>query len=65
MPALLISGTVDRTTPPKANTDRPWRLVTGQPAYRVDIADAGHQAFTDVGRAAAIGGDAVTFEHRG
>ena len=49
VPTLLISGTVDRTTPPKANTDRPWRLIPGRPAYRVDIVDAGHQAFTDVG----------------
>jgi predicted dienelactone hydrolase len=48
VPTLLLSGTKDETTPIAANTERPWDLVEGRPLVRADIADAGHQSFTDV-----------------
>lgn len=48
VPTLLITGTLDSTTPIDPMTERPWDHVSGRPLYRVDITGAGHQSFTDV-----------------
>ncbi len=48
VPTMLISGTLDTTTPIPDNTVRPWDLISGRPLYRVDLTAAGHQSFTDV-----------------
>lgn len=48
VPTLLLSGTADETVPVAENTERPWELVRGRPLVRADVADAGHQSFTDV-----------------
>ncbi len=48
VPTMLVSGTLDTTTPIAADTERPWDLVPGRPLYRVDLTGAGHQSFTDV-----------------
>ncbi len=50
VPTLLVSGTLDETTPIDPQTERPWDLIPGRPLWRVDITDAGHQSFTDVCR---------------
>ena len=50
VPTLLVSGTLDETTPIDPQTERPWELIPGRPLWRVDITDAGHQSFTDVCR---------------
>ena len=50
VPTLLVSGTLDETTPIEPQTERPWDLIPGRPLWRVDITDAGHQSFTDVCR---------------
>ncbi len=50
VPTLLVSGTLDETTPIEPQTERPWELIPGRPLWRVDITDAGHQSFTDVCR---------------
>lgn len=48
VPTLLISGTLDETTPIEEDTLRPAELVSGRPLVRADIDGAGHQSFTDV-----------------
>jgi predicted dienelactone hydrolase len=48
VPTLLITGTKDTTTPIVPMTERPWKLIAGRPLDRIDLADAGHQSFTDV-----------------
>jgi len=50
VPTLLVSGTLDTTTPIDPDTERPWELIPGRPLIRVDIDGAGHQSFTDVCR---------------
>lgn len=50
VPTLLVSGTLDTTTPIEPQTERPWELIPGRPLWRVDITDAGHQSFTDICR---------------
>ncbi len=47
VPTLLLSGTMDETTPIADNTERPWELISGRPLVRVDIVDGGHQSFSD------------------
>ena len=47
-PVMLISGTLDTTTPIKTQTERAWKRIPGDPAYRVDLRGAGHQSFSDV-----------------
>ena len=47
VPTMLLSGTLDTTTPISTNTERPWDLIPGRPLYRVDLTGAGHQSFTD------------------
>ena len=48
VPTLLVASTGDRTTPPSSDADRPWRLMTGSPAWRLDLDLAGHHAASDV-----------------
>lgn len=50
VPTLLVSGTLDTTTPIEPQTERPWDLIPGRPLWRVDLTDVGHQSFTDVCR---------------
>ena len=48
VPTLLVSGTLDETTPVEEDTIRPAELVQGRPLVRADIEKAGHQSFADV-----------------
>lgn len=48
VPALVMVGTDDKTTPSDPNVDRPWQLTMSSPSYRVDLVAAEHQTFTDV-----------------
>ncbi|MGI9578333.1 MAG: alpha/beta hydrolase family protein, partial [Microthrixaceae bacterium] len=48
VPTLLVSGTLDETTPVDDDTVRPAEQVTGRPLVRADIDGAGHQSFTDI-----------------
>ncbi len=48
LPTMVVSGTLDTTTPIDPNTERVASLVTGRPLYRVDLVGATHQSFTDV-----------------
>ncbi len=48
LPTMVISGTLDTTTPIDPNTDRTAEHVVGRPLYRVDLEGATHQSFTDV-----------------
>lgn len=47
-PTLLISGSLDETTPIDEDTVRPAEQVVGRPLVRADIDGAGHQSFTDI-----------------
>jgi predicted dienelactone hydrolase len=49
VPALLVVGGKDTTTPAATDADRPWSLLRGQPTWRVDLEGAGHQAASDMG----------------
>ena len=46
-PTLLVSGTLDDTTPITTETVRAWKGLGG-PVIRLDVAGAGHQSYTDV-----------------
>jgi predicted dienelactone hydrolase len=48
IPTLLVTGSKDATTPPTTDADRAWAKLGAQPAWRVDIELAGHQACSDV-----------------
>lgn len=48
LPALVIVGTDDRTTPVDPNVTRPWELSASDPQYRLELVDAEHQTFTDI-----------------
>ncbi len=48
VPALVMTGTDDKSTPIEPNTTRPWELSSSSPSYRVDLVAAEHQTFTDV-----------------
>lgn len=48
VPTLLVSGTLDETTPIDPDTEKAWDNISGRPLWRVDIVDGGHQSFTDV-----------------
>jgi predicted dienelactone hydrolase len=47
VPVMLLSATLDDTTPIETDTTRPWALLTTRPFYRVDIIDAQHLAFAN------------------
>ncbi len=49
VPTLLAVGEQDATTPPETDADRAWAKLGVEPAWRVDVAAAGHQACSDVG----------------
>ena len=48
VPTMVVSGTLDETTPIDPNTERTVAAVTGRPLHRVDLRGATHQSFTDV-----------------
>ncbi|NND73556.1 MAG: alpha/beta fold hydrolase [Ilumatobacter sp.] len=48
IPALVMVGTDDTSTPIEPNVTRPWELTASSPSYRVDLVAAEHQTFTDV-----------------
>ncbi|NNF60636.1 MAG: hypothetical protein HKN06_04805 [Gammaproteobacteria bacterium] len=47
IPALILGGTADITTPVEPQSARPFELFEGL-RYRVDIVDGGHQSFTNI-----------------
>ncbi len=49
VPALLVAGARDQTTPPATDADRAFAALGSADARRVDIDAAGHQACSDVG----------------
>jgi predicted dienelactone hydrolase len=49
VPALLVVGERDTTTPAVTDGDRPWALLRGEPTWRADLAGVGHQAASDMG----------------
>ncbi len=49
VPALMIVGMRDLTTPPDTDADRAFAVLAEKGARRVDIENAGHQACSDVG----------------
>lgn len=49
VPSLLSVASRDVTTPAELDADRPWRLISAPDTWRVDVADAAHQACSDVG----------------
>jgi predicted dienelactone hydrolase len=49
VPTMLIVGAQDQTCPPATDADRVTGTITRDDAQRVDLADAGHQACSDVG----------------
>ena len=48
IPALVMAGTNDVTTPIDPNVTRPWNQSASSPSYRVDLAAAEHETFTDL-----------------
>lgn len=48
IPTMVVSGTLDTSTPIDPNTERTASLVAGRPLYRVDLVGATHQSFSDV-----------------
>lgn len=49
VPTLLSVAARDATTPPAVDADRPWALLDTPDTVRIDVADAAHQACSDVG----------------
>jgi predicted dienelactone hydrolase len=49
VPTLLAVAARDATTPPATDADRAWAKLAAVPAWRFDVARAGHQACSDVG----------------
>lgn len=47
-PALVVGGTLDRTTPIVPDSQRAFGRTRGAPRVRVDVIDAGHFSFTNV-----------------
>ncbi|MDG0978008.1 alpha/beta hydrolase family protein [Ilumatobacter sp.] len=48
IPALVMAGTDDTSTPIDPNVTRPWNQSASSPSYRVDLLAAEHQSFSDV-----------------
>ncbi len=48
VPALVIAGSDDATTPVEPNVNRAWELTNSEPHYRLELLAADHQSFTDV-----------------
>jgi hypothetical protein len=49
VPTLLSVAARDTTTPPAVDADRPWAGLAAADTRRIDVADAAHQACSDVG----------------
>lgn len=49
VPTLLSVAMRDATTPPEVDADRPWERLSTPDTVRIDVADAAHQACSDVG----------------
>lgn len=48
IPMLVLGGTSDTTTPIDPQSTTAFAEVSARPRYRVDIANAGHNSFTDI-----------------
>ncbi len=48
VPALVIVGTNDQTTPIEPHVRRAWELTSSDPHYRLELIDAQHNTFTDL-----------------
>jgi len=48
VPALVMVGTNDQTTPVDPNVTRAWELTASSPHIRVEFVDGQHQTFTDL-----------------
>lgn len=48
VPTMVMTGTMDTSTPINPETERVATHATGRPFYRIDLTDAGHQSFSDV-----------------
>ena len=48
VPLMVISGTLDTTTPIDPHTEAVWSAAGSRPLVRVDITDAAHNSFTDL-----------------
>jgi predicted dienelactone hydrolase len=48
VPALVIVGTDDKTTPLDPNVTRAWELTNSEPQYRLELIAGEHQSFTDL-----------------
>ncbi len=48
VPALVMVGTNDQTTPVDPNVTRAWDLTRSTPSYRVELVDGQHNTFTDL-----------------
>lgn len=48
VPVLVVSSTLDESTPIETNTERPADLIPGRPLVRMDIDGGAHTSFTDV-----------------
>ena len=48
VPALVIVGTDDKTTPLDPNVTRAWDLTNSAPQYRLELLAGEHQSFTDL-----------------
>jgi predicted dienelactone hydrolase len=48
VPALVIVGTDDKTTPVDPNVNRAWEQSSSEPHYRLELVAGEHQSFTDL-----------------
>jgi len=48
VPALVIVGTDDKTTPIDPNVTRAWDVTNSSPHYRLELIAGEHQSFTDL-----------------
>ena len=48
IPAMIVGGTADETTPIDPQSIRTFELLSSRPRYRVDVLDAGHNSFTEI-----------------
>lgn len=48
VPALILGGTADITTPVDPQSSRPFEIINAADRFRIDLIDAGHQSFTDI-----------------
>jgi predicted dienelactone hydrolase len=54
VPAMVIVGTDDATTPVDPNVTRAWELSNSDPHYRVELVAGQHQSFTNACRYAEL-----------